>query len=192
LRKMARSTCAIVVLVLSQRADSLIVPSRTSVPRMEQVAPEPFSTECVHVFDANLGPGNRGQLALARVSDERRAKLAFWRIIYEHEAASDANRLARAEAELRATMALSTGSGSMTFGAYLDAPSMNAGDEHAIALVRVEGDTPNKVMIVDMLLVSPQLPKKVRPALHAVVVHSLQAIGKAEEMSLTLWSDFGI
>ena len=94
-------------------------------------------------------------------------------MIYEHEAGSDATKLARAEAELRATLALSVGPSCRTFGAYLDASSMNDGEEHAIALLRIEGDTrANTVMIIDMMLVSPALPKEVRPALHSVLSSS--------------------
>lgn len=114
-------------------------------------------------------------------------------MIYEHEAGSDATKLARAEAELRATLALSVGPSSRTIGAYLDASSMNDGEEHAIALLRIEGDTrANTVMIIDMMLVSPALPKEVRPALHSVVVESLRSMGKAEDMSVRLWTDLDI
>merc|ERR1712216_307973 len=106
-KEMERRCVAFVVLVLSQRVYSytlpttrMILPSRTSVLRMEQ-APDAFSTDCVHVFDADLGNGKQCQLALARVSDDRRAKLAFWRMIHEHESGSDASQMARAEAELK-------------------------------------------------------------------------------------------
>ena len=197
--KMERRSITFLVLVLSQQADSHILAttsaglrSRTSILRMQQ-APEPFSTDCVHVFDANLGNGKQCQLALTRVSDDRRAKLALWRMLYEHEAGSDASKLARAEAELRATMELSTGPSSMAFGANLNAASMNEGEEHSIALVRVEGDNlGSQVMVIDLLLVSPTLPKQIRPALHSMVVQSLQTIGKAEGMSVRVWTDFGI
>ena len=198
---MAPRYVTFVVLVLSQQVDSCILPtarvpyalpSRASVLRMDQ-APEPFSTDCVHVIDASLGNDRKCQLALTRVSDARRAKLAFWRMIYEHEAGSDATKLARAEAELRATLALSVGPSSRTFGAYLDASSMNDGEEHAIALLRIEGDTrADTVMIIDMMLVSPALPKEVRPALHSVVVESLRSMGKAEDMSVRMWTDLDI
>ena len=196
---MARRCVAFVLLVLSQGAGCYTLPttrarapSRTPVLRMAQ-APEPFSADCVHVFDANLGNGKQCQIALARVSDDRRAKLAFWRMICENEAGSDASKLARAQAELKATMALSTGPSSMTFGAYLNASSMNDGEEHGIALVRIEDGAQGKsVMVVDVLLVSPALPKEVRPALHSVVAHSLRAIGQAEGMSVRMWTDFDI
>ena len=70
---------------------------------------------------------------------------------------------------------------------------MNDGEEHAIALLRIEGDTrANTVMIIDMLLVSPALPKEVRPALHSVVVESLRSMGKAEDMSVRLRTDLDI
>ena len=189
---MAPRYITFVVLVLSQQVDSNIlptarvpyaIPSRASVLRMDQ-APEPFSTDFVHVFDANLGDDRQCQLALTRVSDSRRAKLALWRMICEHEAGSDATKFARAEAELRATLALSAGQSCRTFGAYLNVSSMNDGEEHAIVLLRIEGDMrANTVMIIDLLLVSPALPKEVRPALHSVVVESLRSMGKADDMS---------
>ena len=195
---MAHRCVIFVLLVLSQRADGVVLGSRTlpssraPVLRMDGDGPAPFSTECIHIFDATIGSG-KCRLALARTSDDRRATLALWRMMYVHEAGGDEMKLARAEAELRATLSLSSGESSMTFGAYLNASSMNDGEEHAVALVRVEGDTPGKKdMIVDMLLVSPALPKEVRQPLHAVVVQSLQAIGKSESMNVRLWTDFDI
>ena len=162
------------------------IPPRASVISMEQ--PGPFSTDCVHVLDATLGDGRPPcRLALMRVPDDRRATLALWRHAYEYELGGDAGRLARADAELRATMALCTGPSSMTFGGYLDGLD---GEEDAIALVRVE--EASKVMIIDALLVSPARPTPVRPALHAFVVQSLRAIGASEGMSVRLWTDFDV
>jgi hypothetical protein len=70
---------------------------------------------------------------------------------------------------------------------------MNDGEEHAIALLRIEGDTrADTVMIIDMMLVSPALPKEVRPALHSVVVESLRSMGKAEDMSVRMRTDLDI
>ena len=163
------------------------------------VWPNGLDNDAVHVF--NVGDGGKPlKMALTQVSDEKRAQLAFWRFMYEHEAGNDdPSQLARVQAELRAQMALaaSAGAAGVTCAAYLNGVD---GDEHAIALVRFEspddsadddGAGGGKVMIIDTVLVTPVgVPPQMRAPLKDAVVASLRAIGEANKMTVRMWSDY--
>ena len=163
------------------------------------VWPNGLDNDAVHVF--NVGDSGKPlKMALTQVSDEKRAQLAFWRFMYEHEAGNDdPSQLARVQAELRAQMALaaSAGAAGVTCGAYLNGVD---GDEHAIALVRFEspddsadddGAGGGKVMIIDTVLVTPVgVPPQMRAPLKDAVVASLRAIGEANKMTVRMWSDY--
>ena len=163
----------------------------------------PAVDDTVHVF--NIGHDSKSgeplRMALTQVSNEKRAMLAFWRFMYEHEAGGDPNKLARAQAELRAQMALaaSAGSAGVTIGGYLNGVD---GDEHALALVRIEGESPESmadasgaksVMIVDTIVVTPVgVPAQMRDPLHKAVIASLRALGEMNGMAVRLWTDYDI
>ena len=77
----------------------------------------------MHVFNVGDIGGKPLKMALTQVSDEKRAQLAFWRFMYEHEADSDDPwPIGRVQAELRAQMALaaSAGAAGVTCGAYFE------------------------------------------------------------------------
>ena len=164
------------------------------------VWPNGLDNDAVHVFNVGDIGGKPLKMALTQVSDEKRAQLAFWRFMYEHEAGNDdPSQLARVQAELRAQMALaaSAGAAGVTCAAYLNGVD---GDEHAIALVRFEspddsadddGAGGGKVMIIDTVLVTPVgVPPQMRAPLKDAVVASLRAIGEANKMTVRMWSDY--
>ena len=164
------------------------------------VWPNGLDNDAVHVFNVGDIGGKPLKMALTQVSDEKRAQLAFWRFMYEHEAGNDdPSQLTRVQAELRAQMALaaSAGAAGVTCGAYLNGVD---GDEHAIALVRFEspddsadddGAGGGKVMIIDTVLVTPVgVPPQMRAPLKDAVVASLRAIGEANKMTVRMWSDY--
>ena len=89
-------------------ANGFARPLRTIAPAMQIGSSnnkQPLDT--VHYFNVGHDAKNDKpvQMALTQVSDEKRAVLAYWRFMYEHERGNDPDQVARAQMELRAQMA---------------------------------------------------------------------------------------
>jgi hypothetical protein len=191
--------------VRSLRSESASVWSMRSAvpPRMESplfASNWPPPLDAVHCFNVRFGDSDEpSRLAVTPVPEENRAVLALWKFLYAHEAGGGEERIARVQAELRAEMALAAES--TIFGAYLSGVDDVAerkqnvdGDENAFALVRYEQDPSvedePKVMIIDSVVVSPQMPPHTRSSMQDAVVHCLRAVGAAHGMTVRMWGDY--
>mmetsp|Transcript_8468 Transcript_8468/g.17042 ORF Transcript_8468/g.17042 Transcript_8468/m.17042 type:complete len:209 (+) Transcript_8468:56-682(+) len=157
--------------------------------------PSPLDVDVVHVFTVGFGNEGEARLALTQVTSEKGAVLLpLWRFAYEHEAGGGVDQMARAEVELRAELGMAKDASSIMFGAYLNGVD---GDEHGIALVRIETDTSplatgrdRNVMVVDRVLISPAIPIQNRAPLHAALLQSLHALGEASDLRVRLWTEY--
>mmetsp|Transcript_41744 Transcript_41744/g.73417 ORF Transcript_41744/g.73417 Transcript_41744/m.73417 type:complete len:206 (+) Transcript_41744:97-714(+) len=159
-------------------------PHRTTVSPRMQVGSEgtwPPPLDAVHVFDVTIaGVKEKQRLVLTQIPTEKnRPVLALWKFAYAHEMGGGEERLARADSELRAELALAVESS--VFGVYLNGVD---GDEHGLALIRFERDAMN----IDTVLVSPRIPPQMRPQLQEAVVESLTALGEANGMTVRLFA----
>jgi len=154
------------------------------------------------------GGGDNGGLLLTDISsEERHALLALWCFQYEivadrHDDEDDHALLAKARFMARwiGDMAPSGWFGRLkgrNLGVYLgDA----MGQPEAIVAVRYELDTSSwkhtlfgrHVLIVDEVLLSPAVPDRLRPPMHAGILQALVALGAFHSMSVLMWEDFDI
>lgn len=169
-----------------QHAPLSRVQPRTTAPLMQgNTWPPPL--DAVHVFKIQIGD-DEAPLAVKQVAAEKRAMFALWSFVQANEEGGGAARLAQTDAKLRAQLGMAEGS--PMYGAFLGGVDR---EEHGLALVRLEEEERDqKVMIIDAVLISPAVPKQIRPSLRTAVVRSLRAIGEANQMNVRLLADYGV
>ena len=178
------------VLRLTEGYAMIIRPAHPLRNRAARMQSPPSPLDAVYCFDFVFGGGSKkAKLALTQVPSEKKGLVAFWRFAHEHQAGGTPQRLARAEQELRAELALAADAS--VFGAYLNGVD---GEEHGLALVRFENGSgsASDIMIIHNVLISPCIMPDVRSELKEVVLKSLRALGSAHQMNVRLWSDFDV
>ena len=176
-------------------------PVQLCIPREAPPAPPPIRS------DPGYGGGGDGDLVLQTMSpEERKATLALWKLYYEHEAERDefgthssaedaiaAGFVARWVGDMAPSGWFGTLTGK-TLGAYI-------GDSlEGIAVIRYELDGSDwqrflmggHVLIVDEILLAPDVPEHFREIVHAGIVSRLIDLGHAHKMNVAFWEDFGI
>lgn len=171
---------------------------RVVAPRMDssqddvEAAPTwPPPLDAVHVFNIAFG-SEKVKLALSQITAERSAAiLPLWKLQYSTEDNDDGRRMFSGA---RGGGAAPSAATARVFGAYLNGLD---GDEHGIAIVRFETDTHadgvvERLMIIDGVLISPQMRRQFRPPLHSAILQSLFALGEANQLSIRSWTDYDV
>lgn len=157
--------------------------------------------------DHGYGGGDDSSLLLADVSiDERQAIATIWNAQYEMEAQWEApwdedvhksHYLARWVGDFGPTGWFGRLKG-RTLGAYFDT-DLDKQPEALVAL-HYELDTSDwrraavghHVLIVDEILLSPSVPERFRPLLHAALLNAVVELGRFHQMTVAFLDDFDI